>query len=179
MSTLEQADRLILDHIGPIIRPAFWTSDSSPEIGIRSTLLGRLMAQQGAKPPTAAIISRPPLLKIFGIQTGLLVLASATVLLVDAVLAKSILIGGLISVLPNAYFARMAFRHRGARAARAVSLSFKRGEAGKFVLTVCLFAVVFSSVPSVNAGALFAGFIGMMLVNLVFAWQIGNRRIAK
>ena len=73
----------------------------------------------------------------------------------------------------------MAFRQRGARAARAVSLAFKRGEAGKFVLTVCLFAVVFSSVPSVNAGALFAGFIGMMLVNLVFAWQIGNRRIAK
>ena len=112
-------------------------------------------------------------------QIVLLVLASATVLLVDAAWAKSILIGGLISVLPNAYFARMAFRHQGARAAREVSQSFKRGEAGKFVLTVCLFAVVFSSVPSLKAGALFTGYIGMMLLNLIFAWHIGNRRIAK
>ncbi|WP_372809834.1 ATP synthase subunit I [Litorivivens sp.] len=134
------------------------------------------MARQGGNPPQAAAISRPPLVKIYGLQAGLLVLAAAGVMLVDAASAKALLIGGLISVLPNAYFARMAFRHRGSRAASEVSSAFKRGEAGKFVLTVSLFAIVFSTVPDLRVEALFAGFIGMMLVNLFFAWKVSNFR---
>ncbi|WP_372799188.1 ATP synthase subunit I [Litorivivens sp.] len=134
------------------------------------------MARQGGNPPQAAAISRPPLVKIYGLQAGLLVLASAGVMLVDVASAKALLIGGLISVLPNAYFARMAFRHRGSRAASEVSSAFKRGEAGKFVLTVSLFAIVFSTVPDLRVEALFAGFIGMMLVNLFFAWKVSNFR---
>lgn len=136
------------------------------------------MAQHGANPPTAAAISRPPLLKIYGTQIAILALASVTLLLAGTVTALSALIGGLISVVPNAWFARMAFRHRGARAAGAVSQSFKRGEAGKFVLTISLFAMVFSTMPQLQVGVLFGAFISMMLVNLAFAWQIGNRRIA-
>lgn len=134
------------------------------------------MAQQGGNPPQAAAISRPPLVKIYLLQVSLLSLVSACVLLVDTTVAKSTLLGGLISVLPNAWFARMAFRHRGARAAPAVSSAFKRGEAGKFVLTVSLFAIVFSAVSDLRVEALFAGFIGMMLINLVCAWHVGNLR---
>merc|ERR1712000_82232 len=43
---------------------------------------------------------------------------------VNGVAAYSLLIGGLISVLPNAYFARQAFRYAGAAYAREVTRAF-------------------------------------------------------
>lgn len=136
------------------------------------------MAQrQGGEPPTAASITRPPLLKIYGLQALILVLVATSLLLVDLVTAKSALIGGLISVLPNAYFARLAFRHRGARAASAVAQSFYRGEAGKFVMTAVLFALVFSSVKPLQVEAVFLAFVVMTLTNTVFAWQLSNQRV--
>lgn len=136
------------------------------------------MAQrQGGQPPTAAPITRPPLLKIYGLQALILVLVATSLLLVDLVTAKSALIGGLISVLPNAYFARLAFRHRGARAASAVAQSFYRGEAGKFVMTAVLFALVFSSVKPLQVEAVFLAFVVMTLTNTVFAWQLSNQRV--
>lgn len=138
------------------------------------------MAQrQGGEPPTAASITRPPLLKIYGLQALILVLVATSLLLVDLVTAKSALIGGLISVLPNAYFARLAFRHRGARAASAVAQSFYRGEAGKFVMTAVLFALVFSSVKPLQVEALFIAYVAMVLTNTLFAWQLSNQRVTK
>ena len=79
----------------------------------------------------------------------------------------SALLGGLICWLPNCWFAYRAFRHRGARAARRIVRSFYAGEAGKMMLTVLLFAVVFIELKWVNALALFAGFAGVQLVNWV------------
>jgi ATP synthase protein I len=57
--------------------------------------------------------------------------------------ARSVVLGGVVSVVPNAYFAKKLFQHQGARAARQIVNSFYSGEALKLALTFVLFAMVF------------------------------------
>ena len=55
----------------------------------------------------------------------------------------SALLGGLISAVPNSYFALHAFKFQGARNADKVVKSFIRGELGKIVFTGVLFTSIF------------------------------------
>ena len=55
----------------------------------------------------------------------------------------SAIAGGAVSVLPNFVFALNAIRYMGASKAEQVFDSIKRGNGLKFLLTVCLFALVF------------------------------------
>ncbi len=77
--------------------------------------------------------------------------------------------GGVIALAGSGYFALQAFRHADATSASHIVRSFFKGEAGRFVLTAALFAVVFAAVKSVQAVWLLTGFI---LVHLVGAWGI-------
>ena len=92
------------------------------------------------------------------------VLVAAVGFVWGSVVALSLLLGGLVSVLPNAYFAYRLFARPGVAAARSVVQDFYRGAAGKFVLTIVLFALVFSCIRTVSPLALFVAFI---LVNAV------------
>jgi ATP synthase protein I len=55
----------------------------------------------------------------------------------------SALLGGLVYIIPNAYFASKLFKHQGARAAKQIVSSFYKGEALKIVLSIFLFTAVF------------------------------------
>jgi len=77
--------------------------------------------------------------------------------------------GGGIALAGSAYFALQAFRHAGATSASHIVRSFYKGEAGKFVLTAALFAIVLITVPFVKGVWLLTGFI---LVHLVGAWGV-------
>ncbi|WP_087109725.1 F0F1 ATP synthase subunit I [Parendozoicomonas haliclonae] len=79
--------------------------------------------------------------------------------------ATSALLGGLICLVPNAYLVFRAFSHSGARAAQKIVQEFYRGEAGKFVLTCCGFALVFALVRPLDAVALFGAFVLVQAVN--------------
>lgn len=79
--------------------------------------------------------------------------------------AYSALLGGVICLLPNAYFARRMFRHTGARAARQIVRSFYAAETGKLVFTAILFGVSFAAVKGLVAPALFLGFIAVQIVS--------------
>lgn len=68
------------------------------------------------------------------------------------------LIGGLIALLANLYFAYKAFRYFGARSIKAVVQSFWSGEMGKLILTAVLFALVFAGVRPLEPLALFGGY---------------------
>ena len=57
--------------------------------------------------------------------------------------AISALLGGLVSVVPNAYFARKLFQHQGAHAARQIVNGFYKGEASKILLSIAMFTLVF------------------------------------
>ena len=124
---------------------------------------------------SGARIAGPPLAKIYGIQGVLLLLVYPALVWIDSVTAYSTLLGGLIALGPNAYFARQAFKYHGARAATHVTAAFYKGEVGKLVLTAALFAAVFAGVRPLQVPALFAGFVLWSALNLIFAWRYGLR----
>lgn len=81
-------------------------------------------------------------LLVFQLCWTLLAVSIAWLLLSDTA-AISAGLGGLVSVVPNAYFARQLFQYQGARQARQIVNRFYKGEAMKLLLTVVLFAMVF------------------------------------
>ena len=77
----------------------------------------------------------------------------------DLVVAYSLLCGGLICAIPNAYFSVKAFRHRGARAAKKIVRAFYVGEGIKILLTCAGFGLAFVYVKPLNAPALISGYV--------------------
>ena len=99
-------------------------------------------------------------------------IAAVSLLLSGSVMAYSALLGGLISTLPNSYFTLQAFRYRGASNADKVVKSFIKGELGKIVITLVLFALSFTLITDLNELALILGFIlthfvGVMMSGLI------------
>lgn len=117
--------------------------------------------------------ARPPLVKIFTLLALLLLVITSLASLFDFILAYSCLVGGLIFILPNLYFAAKVFRYSGAQMASRVAQSFYRAEAGKFVLSLVLFAVVFSVLKPLNIVALFLTYLLLTVTNsvLVFIYK--------
>ncbi|MEW5250360.1 ATP synthase subunit I [Microbulbifer sp. 2201CG32-9] len=102
---------------------------------------------------------KPPVLIVAAVQLLLVSLAGAALHLSgEPVTALSVVIGGALCALPNAYFGLRAFRHGGARAAHRVVSNFYRAETGKFALTLVGFAAVFALVEPLNPAALFASY---------------------
>lgn len=102
----------------------------------------------------------------------LLVLAGAVAAGVNSLAALNLLAGGMAVVLPNALFARLAFRHAGARQAQQIVRSFYLGEALKLVLTAGLLVCVFVWVNPLVPAAIFAGFVSMQLACGVAATRL-------
>ena len=84
----------------------------------------------------------------------------------------SALLGGLISAVPNSYFALHAFKFQGARNADKVVKSFIRGELGKIVFTGVLFALSFTLVTSLDELALIASVVAAHYVGVVMSGTI-------
>jgi ATP synthase protein I len=123
---------------------------------------------------TGAQLGKPPIRRIAITQLIVLSLVSFMLLLWDITIAQSVYLGGLIALVPNAYFAKWAFRYAGAKSAVNVARSFYRGEAGKFVLTTVLFAAVFIFIRPLNAIALFLSYIVLMALNWILALRSLN-----
>ncbi len=124
------------------------------------------MQTPSRKTPSVLDTIRPPLVKIFTLQCLILLSASVIVVPIDRVAAYSLLIGGMISVVPNAYFARQAFKYAGALRAREVERSFYRGEAGKFIAVMCFFSIAFTLVKPLDGLMLLISFALMTLLNI-------------
>ena len=119
-----------------------------------------------------AEISRPPVHRITLAQLAVLVPLCLLVLAFDEVRAYSVLCGGLVAVIPQAWFAALAFRWRGARSARAIARSSYAGEVGKFILSVAGFAIVFAAVRPIDGLAVFAGFLAMLALQITGSWLL-------
>ncbi|MDX9874588.1 MAG: ATP synthase subunit I [Spongiibacteraceae bacterium] len=136
-------------------------------------MVGRAMVGPHRSEITGADIARPPLRRVYVVLLLLLIVVSGVAALADTTVGYSILLGGLISVLPNSYFARQAFRYRGARAAVYATRAFYLGETGKFVMTAAAFAVVFARVEPLAPLALAASFVGMTITHLLVCARCG------
>jgi len=122
-----------------------------------------------------AEIARPPVHRITLAQLAILTLLCLPLWAIDLVFAWSLAAGGLIAIIPQAYFARLAFRWRGAKSARAVARSSYAGEIGKFLLSVAGFAVVFATVRPISGLAVFAGYLAMLAIQIIGSWLLLTR----
>ena len=124
-------------------------------------------------PVKGAEIARPPVHRITLAQLVLLPLLCAGLwLLRGQVSAVSVLCGGLVAILPQAYFAARAFRWRGASAARQIARASYAGEIGKFILSVAGFALVFAAVRPIEGAAVFIGYLAMLLIQIIGSWLL-------
>lgn len=123
-------------------------------------------------PVAGAEIARPPVHRITLAQLAVLVPLCLLLLAFDKVRACSTLSGGLIAILPQAFFAARAFRWRGARSSRAMARSSYAGEVGKFLLSAAGFALVFAAVRPIDGLAVFAGYLVMLCIQIVGSWLL-------
>lgn len=119
-----------------------------------------------------ASISRPPAYRITLAQLVLLLLSWVCLRNWDDLTAKSLVLGGLIAVVPNAWFAMGVFRWRGASVARQAVRAGYAAEIGKYLLTIAGFALVFATVRPLEAWAVFASYIAMSVVQVLGAWWL-------
>ena len=116
----------------------------------------------------------PPVYKVIVAQLAATIfIAAVSLLFSGSVIAYSVLLGGLISALPNSYFAFQAFKYQGARNADKVVKSFIRGELGKIGITIVLFALSFTLITNLSELALILGFITTHFVGVMISGLIG------
>ena len=121
-------------------------------------------------------IKAPPIYIAFVVQFFFCVIAAlVSYLLLDLVVAYSILLGGFISIVPNGYFAWKAFRYRGARNTPLIIKSFYAGETGKLIMTGVFFALVFAGIRPLNELAVIVSFIIAIIVGLVATAWVNNK----
>ena len=120
-------------------------------------------------------ISLPAVKKVALYQLALLLPAAVALLGWDAVVAYSALLGGLIQIIPQAWFALQAFRYAGARRVQSIVSAMYWGETGKVVLSAVLFTATFLLVSPLNVGALFSSFVIMILVQWFLVFTILKR----
>ena len=120
-------------------------------------------------------ISLPVVKKVALYQLALLLPASAALLGWNMQIAYSVMLGGLIQIVPQAWFARQAFRFAGARRVQSIVSAMYWGETGKVVLSAVLFTATFLLVSPLNVGALFSSFVVMILVQWFLVFTILKR----
>ena len=124
---------------------------------------------------TGAEIARPPVHRITLAQLATLVIVCIPLFAYDTTVAWSLAAGGLVAIIPQAYFAMLAFRWRGASSARAIARSSYAGETGKYLLSVAGFAVVFATVRPISGLAVFAGYLVMLAIQIIGSWLLLSR----
>ena len=86
---------------------------------------------------------------------------------------EAVLVGAAIAVLPSALMAWAVFRFRKTVAPRDYTRAIYRGELGKFLLTIVLFALVFAEGGAIRVAVLF----GVFLAAIVVQWLLSARHL--
>ena len=120
-------------------------------------------------------INKVTAFKLIGMQLIVTILVSAFFFVyVSYESAYSALIGGIIFIVPNAYFVQCALRGKGHHPPEIILRWFYMGEAGKLILTGVLFAACFALVNNLFIPALFGTYILMLIINMVSLARIKN-----
>lgn len=111
--------------------------------------------------------------KIVAVQSAVGMAAALVALLaIDQQAAFSAFSGALVSVIPCFYFAWQFSRVYSARASQGSVGTLYRAAAGKFGLTVALFAVVFALVPPSNPASFFCAYVATSLAHWLAPWLL-------
>jgi ATP synthase protein I len=104
------------------------------------------------------------LLSVLALQLGVtLVVAAVSGYLAGGLAARSAAIGGLIAVVPGAFYAWRLIRTRHLSPQRMLGVHYA-AEFGKLALTFVLFGAVFAWMKEVSVLSLFAAYIATLLV---------------
>lgn len=119
-----------------------------------------------------AAIPLPPYRKLLLIQLLVTLLLALGIELLWMGAGFSALLGGLLALLPQALFAFMMFRHRGARRVGQAVTQMFLAEMMKFGLTVVLFALVFIGVQPSNPISLLCAYSVVLMVHWLAPWLL-------
>lgn len=122
---------------------------------------------------TETLVDARPLLRASALHLAAWLLLAAVFLVVDPLTAKSVLVGAAIAILPAVLMAWVVFRFRKTVAPRDFTRAIYRGELGKFLLTIVLFALLFAEGGAIRVGVLFSVF----LVAIVVQWALAARHL--
>ncbi|HAZ98976.1 ATP synthase subunit I [Halomonas sp. CnH100-B] len=112
-----------------------------------------------------------------------LICAQLVVMLFGALLAYfaaqvsgvvSVITGALVALLPHAFFIQRLGIFRNTRRG-SVAMDLFRAEAGKFGLTVALFALVFVVVPPSNPAFFFSAYVAVVLTHWLAPWLMPGK----
>jgi len=120
-------------------------------------------------------ITYVPLGKWLIIEMAVLLILSLLWLLESRLAGYSALVGGLIFVIPNAYFAHRAYRYQGARQMHLAVSNIFRAESIKLALTAVFFAAVFPLMEPLHVPALLFTFAVMVVLGTALRWLIRPR----
>ncbi|MEX1033083.1 MAG: ATP synthase subunit I [Cellvibrionaceae bacterium] len=107
--------------------------------------------------------------KLFGWQVVVLAVLVIPFSLRGTEAVYSVLLGGLLAIVPGAIFARYAFRYMGASRAQDVVRSLYLGELLKLVACVVGFAVVFQWVKQLDFAAFWVSYVIGLFVPAIAA----------
>ncbi|MBR9870226.1 MAG: hypothetical protein GYB26_03725 [Gammaproteobacteria bacterium] len=117
-------------------------------------------------------ITYVPLAKWLTIEMATLIILSLLWITESRLAGYSAFIGGLIFVIPNAYFAHRTFRYQGARQIHVAVGNMFRAESIKLALTAIFFAAVFTLMEPVHVPALLFTFAVMVVLGTALRWLI-------
>lgn len=87
----------------------------------------------------------------------------------------SALLGSAVSVVPALYFVCRFLRPHGSRQAKQHVSNLYRAQAGKFVLTTALFAIVFVKLPPAHPVLFFSAYAVTALLPQLLGWRVKAR----
>ena len=117
-------------------------------------------------------ITYVPLAKWLTIEMATLIILSMFWSTESRLAGYSAFIGGLIFVIPSAYFAHRTFRYQGARQIHVAVGNMFRAESIKLALTAIFFAAVFTLMEPVHVPALLFTFAVMVVLGTALRWLI-------
>ncbi|WP_298624170.1 F0F1 ATP synthase subunit I [uncultured Legionella sp.] len=121
-------------------------------------------------------LNKRGIIRLWLVQLSItIVLAALCAIVFNINAASSALLGGLVCIIPNAYFASKLFKHQGARAAKQIVSSFYKGEAAKIILSICLFTAVFI-LFKITPLAFFTSYILVLMTHWFAPWIIVNKQ---
>ncbi|QEQ98240.1 ATP synthase subunit I [Neptunomonas concharum] len=112
--------------------------------------------------------------RIFQIQVAFTVAVAFLAAFYSITAAYSALLGGLLYLLPNIFFAWRVLS-RQSNTPRGVLADMYIGEIWKMAITILLFAVIFILVPTVSPFSLFLTFILLHILNWYLQMKIDYR----
>lgn len=117
-------------------------------------------------------ITHVPLARWLTIEFTGLVILSLLWSLHSPLAGYSAFIGGLIFIVPNAWFVHRVYRYEGARQMRLMVGNLFRAESTKIALTAVFFAAVFTLIEPVHVPALLFTFAVMVVTGGALRWLI-------